>query len=49
MNPDGIGIGLNICKMLVEHMNGDITVESKEGLGSTFSLILNLKTINNEI
>ncbi|MCO7223753.1 HAMP domain-containing sensor histidine kinase [Pleionea sp. CnH1-48] len=39
-NIDGCGIGLNITKYIVEHHQGDITVESELGVGSTFTIRL---------
>ncbi len=36
----GIGLGLHICKRLMEEQGGDITVASTPGRGTTFSLIL---------
>lgn len=39
----GTGLGLVICKQLVELMGGDISVSSRLGEGSTFSFTLPLK------
>jgi signal transduction histidine kinase len=36
----GVGLGLAISRDLARAMNGDITVESKEGVGTTFTLSL---------
>lgn len=41
----GSGLGLVITKQIVELMGGDITVQSKEGLGSTFIVEVPLKLI----
>ena len=38
--PKGIGLGLAISKTLVDVNGGQITVESTENEGSTFTLIL---------
>nr|WP_232243070.1 ATP-binding protein [Paenibacillus sp. GSMTC-2017] len=43
----GIGLGLSICKQLVELHGGTLTVRSKEGEGSVFSFELSLANKSN--
>ena len=37
---EGTGVGLSICKKIIEKHNGSIVAQSKPGKGSTFSFVL---------
>jgi signal transduction histidine kinase len=37
---EGVGLGLAISRDLARGMGGDLTVDSKLGVGSTFTLVL---------
>ncbi|HET6320147.1 MAG TPA: ATP-binding protein, partial [Chloroflexota bacterium] len=38
--PKGTGLGLTICRDIVAHHGGRLTLTSQPGLGSTFSIWL---------
>lgn len=44
----GTGLGLTISRQLAQKLGGDISVRSKEGIGSVFSLSLHLELANTD-
>ena len=43
----GAGLGLTICREIIERHGGEIQIESKLGRGSTFRIVLPLNTTTN--
>lgn len=43
MNAQGTGLGLNICKRMIEQMGGEVKVDSIYGKGSTFTININTR------
>ena len=48
LNRHGNGVGLSICKQICESLDGDISVKSKEGVGSTFTFVMKVYKSNND-
>lgn len=46
MNREGVGLGLAVSKNLALALGGDIKVESTEGVGTKFTLILPFRKAN---
>jgi len=43
--PKGVGLGLAVCRSIIERHGGDIGIKSKEGEGTTFSLSLPTRVV----
>jgi signal transduction histidine kinase/DNA-binding response OmpR family regulator/ABC-type xylose transport system substrate-binding protein len=48
-NPQGSGIGLALVKAFVQLHDGDITVESQEGVGSTFTVVIPVRHVSEDV
>jgi signal transduction histidine kinase len=50
-NPTGRGLGLSICKAIIEQMGGNVHVESQVGRGTSFNLTFKVRcdTTNNQL
>lgn len=49
LNAEGSGLGMNICKTLIEKMNGNISIESKVDVGTKISFYIEFKKSGNFI
>jgi K+-sensing histidine kinase KdpD len=43
VNPQGIGLGLNVCKRIVSVFNGDMSCVSEKDKGSKFNFSFHVK------
>jgi len=46
---EGTGIGLAICKRIIEHHHGIITTDSERGQGATFNIFLPFSQVDYEV
>lgn len=49
MSAQGTGLGLSITKQLIEMQNGTLNVESEEGIGSSFELMIPYQIQSDEV
>ena len=47
MNASSHGLGLNICHKIIKALGGQITVESQQGEGSSFTFCFDAKRVKN--
>ena len=47
LNPYGNGIGLSFCKKVCQSLDGNITVETVPGQGSSFEFTMRVKMVMN--
>ena len=45
--PHGMGLGLAICRMIIEHHGGALTASSDGQNGATFQFVLPIKSVDN--
>jgi two-component system capsular synthesis sensor histidine kinase RcsC len=46
MNAKGTGLGMSICKRIVEQMGGKCTLDSEEGVGSQVTIQIQMKAVD---
>lgn len=44
-NESGSGLGLGICKKIVEKLGGEISIESQQGIGTTVTFMINVTNV----
>jgi signal transduction histidine kinase/DNA-binding response OmpR family regulator/ABC-type xylose transport system substrate-binding protein len=49
VNPQGSGIGLALVKAFVQLHDGEITVDSEEGVGSTFKVVVPVRHVSDKV
>jgi Histidine kinase-, DNA gyrase B-, and HSP90-like ATPase len=48
-NKEGVGLGLAVSRSIARALGGDIKVQSTEGIGSIFTLVLPMREANEEL